>query len=88
MYTGDQALSMGTGNYADKVVLWLRAQQNMCLPPPHLRIETEPVSETLCSLEYRMMDKVQKSSNPQFNVRITYNNQTVYLMQLFTVNWG
>jgi hypothetical protein len=32
---------------------------------PHLRKETDPVSETLCSLEYRTVDKVQKPSNPE-----------------------
>jgi hypothetical protein len=30
-----------------------------------MRIKTDPVSETLCSLEYQMMDKVQKPSNPE-----------------------
>jgi hypothetical protein len=38
-----------------------------CLPAPHLRMETGPVSEKLCSLvflEYRTMDKVQKPGNP------------------------
>jgi hypothetical protein len=30
---------------------------------PHLRTETDPVSEMLCSLEYRAMDKVQKPNN-------------------------
>jgi hypothetical protein len=38
-------------------------------PPPHLRTETDPVSETLCFLviEFRMMDKVLKPSiNEQF----------------------
>jgi hypothetical protein len=31
-------------------------------PPPHLKTETDPVSETLCFLfvEIRTMDKVQK----------------------------
>jgi hypothetical protein len=28
-----------------------------------LRTETDPVSETLCSLDYRTMDKVQNPSN-------------------------
>jgi hypothetical protein len=37
----------------------------MCLPPPHLRTETDPIYETLCSIEYRTMDKVQKLSNPK-----------------------
>jgi hypothetical protein len=34
-----------------------------CFAPPHLRTETDPLSETLCSLmflEYQMMDKVRK----------------------------
>jgi hypothetical protein len=35
------------------------------LPPFHLRTETDPVSETLCSLEYRKMDRVQKLSNSE-----------------------
>jgi hypothetical protein len=34
-------------------------------PTPHLRAETNSVSETLCSLEYRTMDDVQKPSNPE-----------------------
>jgi hypothetical protein len=29
----------------------------------HLRTDTDPVSETLCSLEYQTMEKVQKSNN-------------------------
>jgi hypothetical protein len=33
--------------------------------PFHLRIETCPVSETLYSLEYWMMDKVKKPSNAE-----------------------
>jgi hypothetical protein len=32
----------------------------------HLRTGTDPVSETLCSLEYRTMDNVQKPSNSEF----------------------
>jgi hypothetical protein len=34
-------------------------------PLPHPRTETDPVPETLCSLEYRTVDKVQKPSNPE-----------------------
>jgi hypothetical protein len=35
------------------------------LSPPHLRTETDPISEAFHSrfLEYRMMDKVQKLLN-------------------------
>jgi hypothetical protein len=36
-----------------------------CFSPTHLRTETDPVSETSCSLEYRTMDKFRKSSNPK-----------------------
>jgi hypothetical protein len=32
---------------------------------PHLRTETDPVSEALCFVEYRTMDKVQKPSNSE-----------------------
>jgi hypothetical protein len=32
----------------------------MGLPPPHPGTETDPVSETLCSLEYWTKDTVQK----------------------------
>jgi hypothetical protein len=37
----------------------------MCLSPPYLRTETDPVSErrVFYSLEYRTMEKVQKPSN-------------------------
>jgi hypothetical protein len=34
-------------------------------PLPHLRTETDPVSEMSCLLEYLTMEKVQKSSNPE-----------------------
>jgi hypothetical protein len=33
------------------------------VPTPHLRTETDPVSETLCSVECRIMNKVQEPSN-------------------------
>jgi hypothetical protein len=33
---------------------------------PHLRTETDPVSETLCSSEYWTMDKAQKPSNSDY----------------------
>jgi hypothetical protein len=33
------------------------------LPTPHLRMEINPVSEMLCSLEYRTLDRVQKLRN-------------------------
>jgi hypothetical protein len=32
----------------------------MCLLPHHLKAETHPVSETLCYLEYRMIQKCPK----------------------------
>jgi hypothetical protein len=39
-------------------------QQSMCLSPPHLKTETDPVSEKLCSSEYRTMDRVQNPVIP------------------------
>jgi hypothetical protein len=42
-----------------------------CLTPPHLRMETDLVSEMLCSLGYWTMDKVQKSSNPEGVIMLT-----------------
>lgn len=35
----------------------------MYFPPFHLRMETNPVSEILCSLEWQIMDKVHELSN-------------------------
>jgi hypothetical protein len=32
---------------------------------PDLRLETHPASGTLCSLEYQMMDEVQRPRNPE-----------------------
>jgi hypothetical protein len=40
-------------------------QHSRCLPPFHLRMETEYVSETLLSLEYRTVEKVQEISNAE-----------------------
>jgi hypothetical protein len=37
-----------------------------CHPPPHLRMETEPASETLCSLECRTVDKIHNLSKPEY----------------------
>jgi hypothetical protein len=36
--------------------------------PIHLRMETDPVSETSCSLEYQTMEKVQKPTNSVWDV--------------------
>jgi hypothetical protein len=46
-------------------------------PTHHLRVETDPLSKTLCSLEYRMMDKVQKFNNPEENVCTTFFSKIV-----------
>jgi hypothetical protein len=37
-------------------------------PPPHpfLKKEADPISEMLCSLEYRTMEKVPKTNNPWY----------------------
>jgi hypothetical protein len=42
-----------------EVIFFYWIQQSSCLPASHLRMETNPVFETLCSLEYRTMNKVQ-----------------------------
>jgi hypothetical protein len=36
-----------------------------CVSPPELRAERDPFSESLCSTEYRTMDKVEKASYPE-----------------------
>jgi hypothetical protein len=36
----------------------------------HLRMERDPVSETLCSLEYQTMNKAPKSSGPENQVYV------------------
>jgi hypothetical protein len=47
--------------------------------PFHLKTETDPVSETLCSsmfLEYRTMDKVQNPNSPEIiTVRLGYHHK-------------
>jgi hypothetical protein len=40
-----------------------QTQQSRCFSPPYLKTEAGPVSETLCSLEYRTTDKVKNASN-------------------------
>lgn len=40
-------------------------EQGRCRPTFHLRTEVDSVSETLVSLEYQIMDKVRKPSNPE-----------------------
>jgi hypothetical protein len=53
-----------------RFVQWLRLAlfngPNTVSLPLTLRTETDPVSETFCSLEYRTMDKIQKFSNHKF----------------------
>jgi hypothetical protein len=36
----------------------------MYVTTPHMKTETDPVPQTLCSLEYLTMNRVQKRSNP------------------------
>jgi hypothetical protein len=43
-----------------------RSHQSRCRPLFRMRTETDPVSETLCSLEYRTMDKPLELSNPDY----------------------
>jgi hypothetical protein len=47
-------------------------------PPPRLKTETDPVSETLCFLfvEIRTMDKVQKLNSNEHSFRFTYNSSS------------
>jgi hypothetical protein len=52
-----------------KVSPFKGTQQRKCLSLPKLRKETDPVSKTFCSLEYQMMDKVQKSSDSDEGIR-------------------
>jgi hypothetical protein len=50
------------------------------VPPPRLKTETDPVSETLCFLfvEIRTMDKVQKlNSNEKQHILYIYRDMTV-----------
>jgi hypothetical protein len=37
----------------------------MCCPPLSLRMETDPVSEAVCSLGYRKTNKVKRPHNPE-----------------------
>jgi hypothetical protein len=41
-----------------------RNQKSGCLSPFRLRMERDPISETLCSLEYQMINSIKKFSNP------------------------
>jgi hypothetical protein len=43
-----------------------------CLPPPHLRTETNNVSETSCSLGYHTMHIVRKPSNPEYGLYLPF----------------
>jgi hypothetical protein len=54
-----------------EVCSFCRVQQSGCLPPAYLRKETDPVSETLCSLEYRMMVEVQKPNKAKRKVKLS-----------------
>jgi hypothetical protein len=57
----------GMGYLVIEVSSFKGTQQNSCLSL-HLRMETDPVSKTLCSLVYRIMDDNQapKPSNSEF----------------------
>jgi hypothetical protein len=44
---------------------WTMVQQIKYLHPRHLRTETDPASETLCSLECQTTDEVQNPNIPQ-----------------------
>jgi hypothetical protein len=51
-----------------EVIYFYGTQQSMCLSSPHLKTETDPLSETLFSrhLEYRTMDEVHKPSYSEY----------------------
>jgi hypothetical protein len=50
----------------------------MCVTTPHLKTETEPVSETLCSLEYRTMDKIPVNPDSKFVLGSNLGIDSVY----------
>lgn len=54
----DQWLGLAVFNRPSRV-------RHKCLTPPHLRKETDSIFETLCSLEYWVMDRAQNPSNPK-----------------------
>jgi hypothetical protein len=57
----------------------------------HLRMETDPVSEMLCCLEYWMIDKVQKPSIPKKNpvlqkLRIAWDDSNAISLNSMKIN--
>jgi hypothetical protein len=81
--TKKQWLGLDTSNGPNK---------QMCLLPPNMRTETDQVSETFCSLEYRTMTKVQKPSNPEWNMEYSLKMKTqgsaetsVFIYQIYEV---
>jgi hypothetical protein len=67
-----------------EVTSWLD-EHSRCLPLPYLRMETDPVSETLCFLVSRIPDKWQrtKPSNSEYYTQSSelfriYKNNVVY----------
>jgi hypothetical protein len=46
-----------------------------------LRMETDPVSETLCSLEYRTMNKIKKSYTPLSEPFRIYLKESTFLLR-------
>jgi hypothetical protein len=49
----------------------------MCLLQSHLRSQTDPIPETLRSLEYRTIEKVQKPSNTEYYSTVAGNTTTI-----------
>jgi hypothetical protein len=78
------SLNHWTPELVTEVSSFYQTEKRRCLPPVRLRTEANPVSEMLCSLEYRTMDKVQEPSNtkcyynrrqnPLESIRSTYFN--------------
>jgi hypothetical protein len=53
-----------------------------CLSPPHLRMEADSVSETLCSFEYRMIEEIQKPSNSECVARFLLRTVRLLLISI------
>jgi hypothetical protein len=52
-------------------------------------METDPVSEMLCSLEYRTMNKVQKTGNPMFNKFVSnFANLGCFSKKYYELSFG
>jgi hypothetical protein len=60
-----------------------RTHHSSYLQPLYPRMETDPVSETLCYLDYQTMDKIQKPSNPECYTSSSESSRTLFLCPVF-----